>query len=150
MRALSEAFSKLASHEDTLDDSNMLKLHEERCRLAEQLRPERFRRGTWVDLRVLHIMSTGGESRFADLLSVTNPWVEGELLSRSPRVTDCACSIAGKVVLLQRLLFNKILVPAIMEGESRADMVAGVCAECTDVASSTSATAVRRSRAKLR
>ena len=51
LRALSEAVSKLASHEDTLDDSNMLKLHEGRCRLAEQLRPERFRGLTWVDLR---------------------------------------------------------------------------------------------------
>ena len=48
----------------------------------------------------------------------------------SPRVTDCACSIAGKVGLFQRSLFNKILVAAIMEGESSSDTVAGVCAEC--------------------
>ena len=139
----------MASHKDTLDDSNMLKLHEGRCRLAEQLRRESFRGLTWVDLlaifamlaegsvrvpeklmkqimekRVLHIMRTGGESRFADLFEHHDPLlVEGELVPTSPRVTDCACSIAGKVGLFQRLLFSKILVPAIMEGESSSDMV---------------------------
>ena len=83
-----------------------------------------------MEKRVLHIMRTGGESRFADLLSVTNPWVEGELVMTCRRVTDCDCSIAGKVGLFQRLLFNKVLVPTSMEGESSSDMVAGVCAEC--------------------
>ena len=107
VRALSEAVTKLASHEDTLNDSNMLKLHEGRCRLAEQLGPERFRGLTSVDLRaflamlaeesvqipeklmkqimekrVLPIRRTGGESRFADLLSVTNPLVGGRLVAR--------------------------------------------------------------------
>ena len=43
---------------------------------------------------------------------------------------DCACSIAGKVGLFQRLLFNKILVPCHHGRESSADMVTGVCAEC--------------------
>ena len=122
--------------------------------LRRQLRLERFRGLTWVDLhaiwemlseesvqifeklmkqimekRVLHIMRTGGGSRFADLLSVTSPWVEGDLLPTSLRVTGCVCSIAGEVGFFQRLLFNKILVLDIMEGESSEDMVAGVRAE---------------------
>ena len=145
---------KLASSVDTLDDSNLLKLHEGRCRL-EQVRPERFRGLTWVELRailamlaeesvqvaeklmeqtmekrVFHIMRARGESRFSDLLIVTNSWVDGELVPASPRVPDCFCLIAAKVGLLQRLLFNKIVVPAIMEGESSLGVVAGVCAEC--------------------
>ena len=56
MRALSQAVMKLGSHEDTLEDFNLLKLHERRCRLAEELRPERFRGLTWVDLRAFLAM----------------------------------------------------------------------------------------------
>ena len=128
LRALSKAVVKLASNEDTLDESNLLKLREGRCRHAEHVRPERFRGLTRTDLRailamlaeesvqvpeklmkqimeqrVFHIIRTGGESRVADLLIVMNPSVEGEL----PRVADCVCLLAARVRLFQRLLFNK-------------------------------------------
>ena len=58
LRALSQAVMKLGSHEDTLEDFNLLKLHERRCRLAEELLPERFRGLTWVDLRAFLAMES--------------------------------------------------------------------------------------------
>ena len=50
LRFLGQAVVKLGSHEDTLEDFNLLKLHERRYRLAQELRPRRFRGLTWVDL----------------------------------------------------------------------------------------------------
>ena len=93
-----------------------------------------------VEKRMFHIMRTGTESRFADLLIVTNPWVEGDSVPTSPRVADCVCPFADKVGLFQRLLFNKILVPTIMEGESSSNMVAGVCTKCLRSLGQTSST----------
>ena len=52
-----------------------------------------------------------------------------ELVPTFLRVADCACSIAAMVGLFQRLLFNKVLVPAVVEGGSSSDLVAGVCAQ---------------------
>ena len=59
------------------------------------------------------------------------PKEKKELVPTFLRVADCACSIAAMVGLFQRLLFNKVLVPAIMEGGSSSDLVAGVCV-CTE------------------
>ena len=63
-----------------------------------------------------------------DTLHLTVSQKKKELEPTFLRVADCACSIAAMVGLFQRLLFNKVLVPAIMEGGSSPDLVAGVCA----------------------
>ena len=66
---------------------------------------------------VLHIRRTGGESRLADHLIVTNPLLEGEWVP-----------IAAKVGLFQRLQINKVVVLVIMEGVSGTDML-DLCAQ---------------------
>ena len=155
---------KLGSHEDALEDFNLLKLHERLCRLAQELRPERFRGLTWVDLRAasamlveesvqvpVKLMKQIMEKRIAPLHARRRR----ELVPTLLRVADCACSVGALVGLFQRLLFNKVLVTATMEGGSSSDLVAGVCAQSAcdrwdRWTSSTSTTTERWSRPTLR
>lgn len=149
LRVLTELIPSLAKEDATKDDSNILKKYEGKCRLTFQLHPKRIGSMTFGECQaVLCMLAEEGveipsaiyselvqkraaalvqAGNFAELVHAVDPWRSSSNLDPTlPTVCGMQGEESVRLDLMSKLFIGRCIVPNIMQGESKASLVASI------------------------